>query len=96
LIGRDIQAFRAADTPDEFLDDLTRLAAATKSSGMVICGPTSMRFGAEDGREDWPVIVLALSIARHRNMTRGLVVAVTHTPPIDSADAVRFRQRPRA
>jgi prevent-host-death family protein len=28
LIERDIQAFRAADTPDEFLDDLTRLAAA--------------------------------------------------------------------
>jgi prevent-host-death family protein len=29
LIGRDIQAFRAADTPDEFLDDLTRLAVAS-------------------------------------------------------------------
>jgi PHD/YefM family antitoxin component YafN of YafNO toxin-antitoxin module len=28
LIGRDQLAFRAADTPDEFLDDLTRTAAA--------------------------------------------------------------------
>jgi prevent-host-death family protein len=30
LIGRDQQAFRAADTPDEFLDDLTRLATARR------------------------------------------------------------------
>ena len=28
LIGRDQQAFRAADTPEEFLDDLIGLAAA--------------------------------------------------------------------
>lgn len=28
LIGRDIQAFRAADRPDEFHDDLNQLAAA--------------------------------------------------------------------
>lgn len=27
LIGRDRQAFRAADTPDEFLEELDRLAA---------------------------------------------------------------------
>jgi prevent-host-death family protein len=27
LVGRDQLAFRAADTPDEFLEDLTRLAA---------------------------------------------------------------------
>jgi prevent-host-death family protein len=30
LIGRDQQAFRAADTPDEFLDDLNRLAATRR------------------------------------------------------------------
>jgi hypothetical protein len=46
--------------------------------------------GAEEGRKDRPAIVLALSVTSTRGATRVLIVAVTHTPPNDPADAVPF------
>ena len=46
--------------------------------------------GREEGRKDRPAIVLALSVLTEESRVRVLVVAVTHTPPRNAADAVPF------
>lgn len=48
--------------------------------------------GHEEGRKDRPALVLALSIKEADGTTKVLVLAVTHTPPADPADAVAFPQ----
>ena len=46
----------------------------------------------EEGLKDRPAIVLALSVKAADGITEILVLAVTHTPPADAADAVAFPQ----
>ena len=48
--------------------------------------------GQEEGRKDRPALVLALSIKEADGTTEVLVLAVTHTPPTNAADAVAFPQ----
>ena len=48
--------------------------------------------GQEEGRKDRPAMVLALSVKKADGTTEVLVLAVTHTPPADPADAVAFPQ----
>ena len=48
--------------------------------------------GQEEGRKDRPALVLALSIKEAEGTTEVLVLAVTHTLPADTADAVPFPQ----
>jgi hypothetical protein len=48
--------------------------------------------GQEEGLKDRPAVVLALSITVADGTTEILVLAVTHTPPADAADAVAFPQ----
>jgi hypothetical protein len=48
--------------------------------------------GQEDGRKDRPALVLALSIKEADGNIEVLVLAVTHTPPPNAADAVAFPQ----
>ncbi|CAH2605671.1 conserved protein of unknown function (plasmid) [Rhodovastum atsumiense] len=46
--------------------------------------------GREEGRKDRPALVLALAVQISAAHTQILVLAVTHTPPTDPADAVTF------
>lgn len=46
--------------------------------------------GQEEGRKDRPALVLALSIKEADGTTEVLVLAVTHSPPANEADAVAF------
>lgn len=46
----------------------------------------------EEGRKDRPALVLALSVKQVDGTLHLLVLAVTHTPPIDPDDAVPFPQ----
>jgi len=46
--------------------------------------------GQEEGRKDRPALVLALSIKEADGTTEVLVLAVTHSPPGNAADAVAF------
>lgn len=48
--------------------------------------------GQEEGRKDRPALVLALSIKEADGNIEVLVLAVTHTPPTNAADAVAFPQ----
>ena len=48
--------------------------------------------GREEGRKDRPALVLALSIKEADGNIEVLVLAVTHTPPTNAADAVAFPQ----
>jgi hypothetical protein len=48
------------------------------------------RRGREEGRKDRPALVLALSVKEADGAIHVLVLAVTHTPPTDPADAVPF------
>lgn len=48
--------------------------------------------GQEEGRKDRPALVLALSVKAVDGTVNVLVLAVTHTPPTDPADAVPFPQ----
>lgn len=48
--------------------------------------------GQEEGRKDRPALVLALSIKKDDGKTELLVLAVTHTPPAHTTDAVVFPQ----
>ena len=44
--------------------------------------------GREEGQKDRPALVLALSVASEKSVVQVLVVAITHVPPVDPADAV--------
>ncbi|CAH2605880.1 conserved protein of unknown function (plasmid) [Rhodovastum atsumiense] len=46
--------------------------------------------GREEGRKDRPALVLALAVQVSEGHTQVLVLAITHTPPADPADAVAF------
>lgn len=46
--------------------------------------------GAEEGRKDRPSVVLAVAVRSIGVSPRVLVMAVTHSPPRDPADAVPF------
>lgn len=46
--------------------------------------------GREEGRKDRPALVLALAVREIDGALNVLVLAVTHTPPVDPADAVPF------
>ena len=48
--------------------------------------------GQEEGHKDRPALVLALSIKEADGTTEVLVLAVTHTPPANAADAEAFPQ----
>lgn len=48
--------------------------------------------GREEGRKDRPALVLALSIKEADGNIEVLVLAVTHTPPTNEAEAVPFPQ----
>jgi hypothetical protein len=48
--------------------------------------------GQEEGRKDRSALVLALSVKEVDGIVNVLVLAVTHTPPADPADAVAFPQ----
>ncbi|HEY4344542.1 MAG TPA: plasmid maintenance toxin (PemK-like) [Parvibaculum sp.] len=51
------------------------------------------RRGKSEGRKDRPALVLALSLRNASGTTELVVLAVTHTPPSDPADAVAFPDR---
>ena len=46
--------------------------------------------GREEGRKDRPALVLALAVQIRDGSTQLLVLAVTHAPPSDPADAIAF------
>ncbi len=46
--------------------------------------------GREEGRKDRPALVLALSVRQADGDSEVLVLPVTHTPPVDSEEAVLF------
>jgi hypothetical protein len=46
--------------------------------------------GREEGRKDRPALVLALAVRLEGDGSQVLVLAVTHTPPSNPADAVPF------
>jgi hypothetical protein len=46
--------------------------------------------GREEGLKDRPALVLALAVRAEGDETQVLVLAVTHSPPRDPADAVAF------
>lgn len=48
--------------------------------------------GQEEGRKDRPALALTLSIKEADGNIEVLVLAVTHTPPTNAADAVAFPQ----
>ena len=48
--------------------------------------------GQEEGRKDRPALVLALSVKEADGTTELLVLAVTHTPPVNADDVVAFPQ----
>jgi hypothetical protein len=48
--------------------------------------------GQDEGRKDRPTLVLALSVKDDDGVVQVLVLAVTHTPPVQLSDAERFPQ----
>ena len=46
------------------------------------------RRGREEARKDRPALVLALSVRKDDGQTEVLVLAITHSPPVESTDAV--------
>ncbi len=46
--------------------------------------------GHEEGRKDRPALVLALAVRLEGDATQVLVLAITHTPPRNAADAISF------